>query len=505
MARDAFICDAAALIAVPPSLPHPQPTAAAWQQPPHPSVSGAQSPALPQKTDVVVIGSGISGISVARSLLHATRSKGQPLRVTMLEARTAVSGATGRNGGHLVSGSEDMFPHLAETAGFEQALEVARFSEANIRHLRELAHHLPFADREAAELRILDSATAYEDQDDLDEAAQASKALNQKLPDSTIEYQYYSSRNASEELGFVPSVAGAIQQNRVAALWPYRLLTAVLAEMLTDFAGRFTIETHTPVLSIDHDPGDERDYPYIVRTSRGSVRARHIVHCTNGHAATLIPGLVGKLYPLRGTMSTQRLGPSFPRVGDKLSWSYMTPATYDPHSGQAALGLYYAQQSARTGIMFVGGESQSLQGLLSSDDSVVGEDARRTLIAAPARIWRDAAPTEPLQVWSGIMGFTGDGLPLVGNLGQELTGRQGTGEWIAAGYNGHGMDKAWLCGHEVARMVLGEEDDEGSSSLPGLFRLTDARVSSWTPTAAAETLANHVMMREENVLEKSKS
>jgi glycine/D-amino acid oxidase-like deaminating enzyme len=389
-----------------------------------------------------------------------------------------------------------MFPHLVETAGFERALEVARFSEANIRLLRELAEKLPVKDREAAELRTLDSATAYEDQEDLDEAVKASRALNQKLPDSTIEYEFYGSRNASEELGFVPTVAGAVQQKRVAALWPYRLLTAVLAEMLTDFSSRFTIETHTPVLSIDHNQGDYCDYPYVVKTSRGSVRAREIVHCTNGHAAALIPGLVSKMYPLRGTMSTQRLGPSFARVGDKLSWSYMTPATYDPHTGQVALGLYYAQQNPYTGVMFVGGESQSLQGLLSGDDSVVGEDARRSLTAAPARIWKDAAPSEPLQVWSGIMGFTGDGLPLVGNLSEELTSRKGTGEWIAAGYNGHGMDKAWLCGFEVARMVLGEEDDEGSSMLPGLFQITQARVSSWTSKGAAETLANHVMMRE---------
>lgn len=190
-------------------------------------------------------------------------------------------------------------------------------------------------------------------------------------------------------------------------------------------------------------------------------------------------------------MSAQKMGPAFPLVGDKMSWTYVDKATYDAKTGHTYFGLYYAQQNAETGIMFLGGESQKLSGLLTSDDSVVGQDARETLCSAASKIWRDAAPTEPLQVWSGIMGFTADGMPLVGSLPRSLTGRGGDGEWIAAGFNGHGMDKCWLSGEAVARMVLGEQEVAG---FPKAYLLSRERASSWTPRKTAETLMDHVSM-----------
>jgi glycine/D-amino acid oxidase-like deaminating enzyme len=190
-------------------------------------------------------------------------------------------------------------------------------------------------------------------------------------------------------------------------------------------------------------------------------------------------------------MSTQKLGPSFPHVGDRMSWSHISKGTYDGETGHIHLGLYYAQQNAKTGVMFLGGESQSLSGLLTSDDSFVGNDARDTLTSAAPRIWKDAAPAEPLKVWSGIMGFTADGMPLVGRLPAGLTGRSGSGEWIAAGFNGHGMDKCWLSGEALARMVLGEEVVPG---FPRAYLLTAWRIKSWTAEKAAETLMDHIML-----------
>lgn len=194
-------------------------------------------------------------------------------------------------------------------------------------------------------------------------------------------------------------------------------------------------------------------------------------------------------------MSTQQMGPSFPRLGDKISWAHIDKATYDPNTGHAYCGLYYAQQSANTGVMYLGGEAQKLSGLLSSDDSIVGEDAKISLSGAATKIWKDAAPVQLLRIWSGIMGFTGDGLPLVGRLSGRMTKRGGCNEWIAAGYNGHGMDKAWLCGEAVAAMVLGKPVE----GLPKAFCISDERCASWTTTKAAETLADHIMLHDNEI------
>ena len=52
---------------------------------------------LPEEADVVIIGSGMSGVALAYFLMTGPDP---PQNVVMLEARQICSGATGRNGGH---------------------------------------------------------------------------------------------------------------------------------------------------------------------------------------------------------------------------------------------------------------------------------------------------------------------------------------------------------------------------------------------------------------------
>ena len=79
-------------IAGSPDLPVYRPTVSFW------TVPSAQLPIdndapLPSQVDVLVIGSGITGVSCTRTLLRY----GPPgLRVLILEARDVCSGATGR-------------------------------------------------------------------------------------------------------------------------------------------------------------------------------------------------------------------------------------------------------------------------------------------------------------------------------------------------------------------------------------------------------------------------
>ncbi|HZG37857.1 MAG TPA: FAD-binding oxidoreductase, partial [Nodosilinea sp.] len=51
--------------------------------------------------------------------------------------------------------------------------------------------------------------------------------------------------------------------------------------------------------------------------------------------------------------------------------------------------------------------------------------------------------------WTGIMGFTADDNPIVG----ELPGRPG--EYVSAGYTGHGMAVAIAAGRAIAEQIAG--------------------------------------------------
>lgn len=269
---------------------------------------------------------------------------------------------------------------------------------------------------------------------------------------------------------YKPDTAGAVEQREAGTLRPYRLITAIFQKLLLEYPSRFTIETTTPAVSIAYR--DKEDFPYHVTTRRGPIRANKIIHCTNGFSGHLLPKLVGTIYPSRGTMSAQKPGASFPNIGDKVSWTHFSKPSFDEETEIFSTGLYYAQQNTKTGEIFIGGERQRVTNLLSSDDSIVASEAAESLRAVLPKIFKDVEPIGHQKVWSGIMGFTSDELPLVGQVPREVSTREGDGEWIAAGFNGHGMDKCWLSGEAVARMAMGKE----APDFPDAFLLTRERL-----------------------------
>lgn len=135
------------LITQDPGLPKPNPTSSYWQTPPHP-LSDTQSPSLPPQTDVVIIGSGITGLSVLLTLLDDHPD----LNITVLEARSLCSGATGRNGGQLAANAGEEYLHLVEEFGREGAGEVVRFTFENLRRMRELVRRFAVEESEVEEV-----------------------------------------------------------------------------------------------------------------------------------------------------------------------------------------------------------------------------------------------------------------------------------------------------------------------------------------------------------------
>lgn len=172
-------------ISLAPGLPKPNPTRSSWQQPPHPTVANIQSD-LADETDIVIIGSGITGCGAAHALLHHPNASG--LRITVLEARETCSGATGRNGGHICSNIIETFPEHMDHYGLEATVEAARFSEANAARLRELTANLSESDREAVELRDVVSGTATSTPETMEGLKAAVKSFAEAYPDSIIKF-----------------------------------------------------------------------------------------------------------------------------------------------------------------------------------------------------------------------------------------------------------------------------------------------------------------------------
>lgn len=204
-----------------PGLPVSAPTAPYWlDEPPFPELVDVRSEVLPAQADVVVIGSGIAGAAVVKTLLDEWRRTGalsealgreqapngdhtyvagdaggerqSPLetRLLVLEARTLCSGATGRNGGHIKATPYETLHRARAVLGFERALEVVRFQ---MRHLDLLVDMCRAGSKgntgkpglEVAECRVVETVDVYTEPD----AWEASKKLVAELREVLPEFE----------------------------------------------------------------------------------------------------------------------------------------------------------------------------------------------------------------------------------------------------------------------------------------------------------------------------
>lgn len=82
-------------LALSPGIPQPNASVPYWTIPPSSIAQHGKDAELLQRADIVIIGSGITGTSIAKALLELS-SPTESIEIVMLEARDTCSGATGR-------------------------------------------------------------------------------------------------------------------------------------------------------------------------------------------------------------------------------------------------------------------------------------------------------------------------------------------------------------------------------------------------------------------------
>ncbi|CAD0115504.1 unnamed protein product [Aureobasidium uvarum] len=470
------------------SLPCRDPTDSYWlEDPPFPELVNIHSEKLPERTDVVIIGSGITAAAVARSLLQESERKKQNITLTVLEARDICSGATGRNGGHIKASPHETFERLEAGFGAERAVALTRFQLNHLEYLTDFCKNKGFTQ---AECRKVETVDLFFDQKAFDKACHTITKLESLLPE--WQAMIYQAAEAREKFAVSDQVVGA-SSYQAGALWPYRFVTAVWNGLLQDYPQRITIETNTPVLSIDKE--GPSDYAYNVYTDRGVISCKHVVHATNAWMGHLLPKLNKKATGMRAHMSAQNPGHhNYEGFNGDRSWSLV----YGPDDFD-----YMTQRPFSDGIgdmMLGGGTFRSKNNGL--DQIGIWDDSRTDVLTSahlagilPIVFSRENQQREPArqakflqQHWSGILSLTGDALPFVGKLNTRVTGRssaQNSGkdsndsaEWISAGYNGEGMVYAWLCATALGIMIMGSEDVD----IPAAPGFPGGRLYEWFPT-----------------------
>ncbi|EGR44571.1 uncharacterized protein TRIREDRAFT_70092 [Trichoderma reesei QM6a] len=499
-----------------PFLPVEKPTESFWMRdPPFPEM-GDVDEEEEEEVDVVVVGSGITGVSAVKTIFELSSSsltkpegqgnddqRGIP-KIMVLEARQLCSGATARNGGHIKCAPHEEFARLRRMLGDdERARKVVRLQMRHLSALKEVGERMPWG-----EVREVETVDLFLDGDGFERARGNVDELRGWMPEVDVRV-WEGEEEMREKFGVNRHVVGAISY-QAGALWPYRLVTSLWHDLKTKYPS-LTISTHTPVSSIT--PNASPTHPYTIHSPRGKIRTRHVLHATNAYTGHLVPALRGCLTGVLGHMTAQKPGKDFsPVCHGGRSWSVMYGTGFD-YVTQRPDG-----EDGQPGELMLGGglfrsKEDGLDQVGVWDDGRVDAFPLMHLRGSMAAIFepRWGAEGKLEGAWSGIMGFTGDMLPFVGGLPVGVgNGRRmrenvggvgdGFGEWIAAGFSGEGMVWAWLSGVAVGIMMMGREDDElvEGEGRPG------GRLGEWFPVeevrvdagrlrrARLENLANEV-------------
>lgn len=181
-------------------------------------------------------------------------------------------------------------------------------------------------------------------------------------------------------------------------------------------------------------------------------------------------------------MSAQDPGENFPDYADKISWTFLEEPSHNQKAGTVRLGWVYGLQNRSPGCeVWIGGEDRRPEEIISPDDSVISVQGREDLENVLPHYFNDTWVSQPPKIkgmWTGIVALTGDTLPLVGNLPASATGRKGTGEWIAAGWNQYGMTNGLTGGAALAGMMFREKPPAWfpEQYLPTEERLSDKKM-----------------------------
>ena len=403
---------------------------------------------VPRSTQYLIIGSGIAGAYTAFNLLEA---RIKPDDVLIIEAREAVSGSSGRNAGHVRPDAFRGFSAYAAAHGVEQALKIVENEDVNLNRISKLVleQDIPcdFSLKPTFDVNLTKEMVD-------DEARNVDDYV--KAGGSMQSIKMYEGEDAVGRTG----VKGAINAYEwpAASIHPAKLAQWLLSSVLERGC---RLWTHCPATRITRGKGTEWD----VETPRGLISAQKIVHCTNAYAGSLLPQLsTNLLTPIR--IQVHSFVPTDKFSGEGTLRSTMA-LRYE------AQRFYALIQSLGDGMIIFGVAKAS--GITFDDTSFrqdfVDEAIQQFTTLFPNSDINGQKHGEGLDhAWTGLIAVTPDKVPYVGAI-DELPG-----QYICAGFNGHGMARIFTCAPGVVKLMLGGTWSD--TGLPECFQYRHERVET---------------------------
>lgn len=363
------------------------------------------------EAEILVIGAGISGASAAYWLAE------RGVEVAVIDASEAASGASGRSGGMLLLGTADPYSRVVDLFGRERAREVWAFSQENRALLEERIIGDGAFD---PHLRVVRSGTtsASVSPHEQDELARSTELL---LEDG-FTYELLDRAAMSDAVGRDGFHGGLVDPNGM-TLDPARLTRRVL-DLAVERGARFY--PHHALMRVE-DGSDG----VTVTTTHARFHAQMVLLCTNAYSPLVHSHFEDRVYPARGQMLATE-----PVVRRIAPWGIY-----------ADFGYEYLWQLP-TGEIVAGGWRQHAKDAEKGYSDETTDVIQEGIWGFLQQYFPGLEHVRITHRWAGVMGFSGDGLPFVGELPSRPRVK------YLAGHTGHGLGFAFLSAKKLVAMAL---------------------------------------------------
>ncbi len=343
--------------------------------------------------DVVVVGAGLVGAAVA---VHLTR---EGFDTAILEARRVSGGATGRSAGMVLVGLPAHYSWAASVYGRQRARQLWTLTAGGRNRLIRAAERLRIPVEHTGSL-----ALAVDDEE-VDMLWESAKLLREDGFDASF------TLTDPLDRGF----PGALHHPRDVMVDPAALTRALLA------ADGVVVHEGTEVYALEPAGDDIRVWAH-----RRTVLCRRVVLAVDGYAALLHPTLATNVGPVNGYVCT---------VEPPDDVLHGQPCTFGHGKG------FLCPRS--DGQVVVGGWSRQSRG----GQGPLGDGA----FDLASRYFPELE-LEGLGRRSEVVGFTPDGLPLVGALPDIPQA------YFAVGFGGRGLSWAFIAAERLVEAMLNGAD-----------------------------------------------
>ncbi len=373
---------------------------------------------LPAEADVVIVGSGYTGLSAARTLGKSGVS------TVVLERETIGWGASSRNAGitgcSLKQKSTNIFKWYGEELG-------RKFFDASLDAL-ELIKELVYEEGIDCDWQQNGDVCVYYKESHYEENPSWPRWHKENLDH---DYEILAPDAMRDEIGSDAYYGGFVDEHG-AGLHPAKLVFG-MAEVVAKYGAQLV--ENAAVTRVEQATNG-----YLVHTDQGSVRCKQVIVATNGYTDNVVRGLRSRVIPV-GSYSIvteplpedlqQELSPNGRMFWDSkwfLNYFRLTP----------------------DGRMLWGGRN-NLSTTLDLTESA--EILKHEMV----RTFPQLSNVPITHSWTGQLGLTFDLMPHIGQI---------DGVYYALGFGGHGLHTAIYLGREVAQLLSGEKNSSPFVEIP---------------------------------------